>query len=318
MTEQNRRFLLEPLGLSYDDVVLAAIVATKPAHKGNKILDRQTGKYLTSKEILAALDSATPAPVAAPAPQNLGFAFEGYSEVFVSVMEDLVNPEIRDRAYNGYMKSRADIAWNGSKSGKAALDNTHKRQLGMGAFSTVKADPSDPHMVKKHNHHPIKRNGWQDGFNLFIEYLIVNDKLGNPHFPRIYNIEVVEDRDEKSIHTYKMERLVPLAEVSAEETQAYIENHMGVDWKEFAERYEYGGSEGLTDNVMADVIADITGRCLLNVYHTTNETLEEAFNVVRACKRGLPSDYAIDMHQGNLMWRRGSHGLTLVLTDPIA
>lgn len=76
MKNTNGRYLIEPLGLSYEDLAQAAVVATKSVNRGSKILDRATGKYVTSTAIRNVLRLPS-TPDVRPHGPNLGFNFEG-------------------------------------------------------------------------------------------------------------------------------------------------------------------------------------------------------------------------------------------------
>jgi len=51
--ESQARFIIIPLGLSFDELIHAAIVATKPENRGNKVIDRQTNSEINKKQLLA-------------------------------------------------------------------------------------------------------------------------------------------------------------------------------------------------------------------------------------------------------------------------
>lgn len=71
------RYLVTPLGLSYDNLVQAAIVATRRENSGNTVVDRETGNAIDPQELKAVVQSATKRPERVAPPQNLAFSFEG-------------------------------------------------------------------------------------------------------------------------------------------------------------------------------------------------------------------------------------------------
>lgn len=222
--------------------------------------------------------------------------------------EELVTPNLSKKQFNGkWLKPHEKTRRN---------DNSGRKSLGVGTQASVKADPTDPHMVRKHNTRPY---GWgereNDGFNEFIEFLIANKAMDNIHFPKVYDIKTIVDSKGRHIHTYRMERLISHRELNKEEIQAVLEQHFAsIDTSWMVqngykdERYVEFAMEAIV-TVMADAIHGDSSR-------VTSETLKEALNVCRQAANALGANVDISSHTNNVLFRRQSTGVVPVISDP--
>ena len=232
-----------------------------------------------------------------------------YSPLFIEIMEDLSRPETTERRYNGVFRNHQDQAFNVQQA-------TKKRSLGQGFYSNVKSHRTDPHLVQKNNHRQMARD--TDGFNVFVEWLIKNDKLGNIHFPRIYNIKRITDREGNVIHSYDIERLVQAGDVSREEILAFHEHNIHEDAMHLESVFALADDEAFKA-IYFKHLCKMLEKCVKQkiLSYLKTETLRDAIATLIAATQdeSLPQLY-IDFHEGNLMWRRGPTGLTLVINDP--
>lgn len=218
------------------------------------------------------------------------------------LLEDLVNATIDRKKYNGTLKTKNDSLIRSNK------------ELGNGSQASVKHDPNDPHMVKKHNTkvYPSKP-AWEfgqtnDGYNKYIEFLINNNLTDNIHFPKVYNVKTIVDKDENKIHTYTMEKLVESEHLSEEEVNAFIEHNLIGRWKiKLLDEY----------NALEDTCSLISN-CICGYSEAltffSNEELIEAIKTLTKVKAAIAGQ--IDLSSYNIMWRRTPHGMILVFTDP--
>ena len=222
------------------------------------------------------------------------------------LLEDLVNADISRKKYNGTLQ------------GKDTRYAKSKKQLSNGSQASVKADPNDPHMIKKHNTKVFpeikKATGYgrpartNDGFNEYIEYLINHQLTDNIHFPKIYNIKTIIDKDNRKIHSYTMERLIETFELSEDEINAFIEKTVSEDWMGYIEP----GKDGLDD------VIPLIRKCLDITKRPSDIFIDEEFikaidilNKVKSAIHGKD-----DLSVYNIMWRRTPYGVILVFTDP--
>lgn len=230
-----------------------------------------------------------------------------YSDLFVELMEELVHPEISRKSFGGKFSSYS--------KNQNLISSTKKKSIGVGTQARVKNDPMDPHMVKKHNTRPYNATHGKgnDGFNIFIDYLITNDLTDNIHFPKVYNIKTITDRDGSFIHTYTMEKLVEFSAVGADQIVSYMDNNLNPDL--IGTMPEWIVDEDAKLRWLEPRIERVIDRAVsLNADVASTETLSEAFNIVYKASRELNIDS--DLHIGNMMWRRSSTGLTLIINDP--
>lgn len=237
-----------------------------------------------------------------------------FSPLFIELLEDLSRPEVSDRRYNGVFKNHHEQPFNVQQS-------TKKRTLGQGFYSSVKSHRTDPHLVQKNNHRQMARD--TDGFNVFVEWLIQQGKQENIHFPRIYNIKRITDRNGNVVHSYDIERLIQAEaeEVSKEDIVAFHEHNIHEDAMDM---------EGLLarDDWDEDTFKEMYFKHLCKVlnravkekifsYFLTDSMKSAVATMVMATQdESVHQIYYPDFHPGNLMWRRGPTGLILVFSDP--
>lgn len=212
------------------------------------------------------------------------------SEMLDILGEDITQTQVTDKRYTGQ--------FNWKKAGQATRD-----QLGDGAFSRVRPDHRDPHMVNKETRKPLGgQTGREDGFGPFIRYLVKHGHMDNIHFPKVYKANRTTDRNNEHKDSFQIERLEDPRKLSKEEIAFLIEAN-------FTDRmYEHSVEE------MASVLErSVTSDMILEKY-VGSDTLKEAIHIVRAAKKEL--GFQLDLHQENIMVRRTSTGLQLVISDP--
>jgi hypothetical protein len=180
--------------------------------------------------------------------------------------------------------------------------------IARGTFSAAFDDNDDPHMinkiqVKKHRH------GWTDVFGPYAA-IVVRDKLWNMvHFPRIYEIDHVND----SVVKWKMEKLLTMDQIRPDEFAQTMRRYFMEDDAEntidsphnlfylFRSMVEMGADK-------SDIIKDAT---LIKA----TQKIHDVYNELRSDPDVEPT-VAIDLHAGNVMYRRTHVGLELVFSDP--
>ncbi len=165
------------------------------------------------------------------------------------------------------------------------IDNLHAKgfkRIGCGAFASVHARPKDKVVIK------VGVGG--DAYLNYVKSIGLNAK--NPLFPRIKKIAIHTHRDswgDNSFYVAHIERLIPYS-------------------KKIPNRRKIMKRLGL--NSIYDLDYDLYDLAKKN----TNK------NMKIACKKLVSlSDYDnLDIHEGNLMWRKRGRGHQLVITDPIS
>lgn len=82
----NKRYLLIPLGLSFDNLIDAAIVATKRENNGNTVHDTANGTDIDHKTLLNVIRSVKKPKQQVKAPIQQGF-FDGYYKILPLLIE---------------------------------------------------------------------------------------------------------------------------------------------------------------------------------------------------------------------------------------
>lgn len=192
-----------------------------------------------------------------------------------------------------------------------------------GAFSTVKSDKKDPHMVIKHNHTPVPKDAsFSDSYEYFIKWIIEN-KIYNIHFPRVYDVTKIEDSNGSYIYKYQVESLLGHSDVDIDELRNVIEMNFDVaslrkeiyfmDW---------------ADNDPKRILLIVGAACeqVINE-HSSGEFIKNP-EILRALKlltkfeswaseAGLYTNLDL-ANSGNIMFRRTAQGLQIVFSDPVA
>jgi hypothetical protein len=178
-----------------------------------------------------------------------------------------------------------------------------KDELGRGAFSIARTDSTDPHMVIKRQ--KLRSDTMKDGFNGFAE-IVARDQLWDMiHFPRVYAIKKIMNKDETiGLHRWRMEKLIGYNQLSGEEINALTKRYFNM---------ETNSVFSIADNICraingdTDIIVDDT---LLKAVYKMSDIFDEV-------KKSLPHVF-LDLHGENLMFRRTHVGIDAVISDPLA
>lgn len=187
-----------------------------------------------------------------------------------------------------------------------------------GTFSVVRPD-RDPHLVKKSSIMSRDEKSGDEGFKAFAKYIIENGYMDNPHMPRIYQVKTIKGNDGFHIDSYKMEALIDGEDIDDSELADYFD-HILLDkykWDEYENPYEYikdyPNEKGAVHTMICIAIEDATRR---GAAIFTLDSLNEACVIVHEAKYKI-KHANLDIHTGNIMYRRTANGLQLVFSDPI-
>jgi hypothetical protein len=184
---------------------------------------------------------------------------------------------------------------------KGAIDRTFSR-LGYGAYAKVYAskNPLDAY----------KKSTADDGFQFYVRGILQYNKSKgqlNPYFPNFYRVNEFKAKDsEASVMHLKMERLNEIDDLNIE------------DLKEMMVKM-FGDSDVAGDAHKTTYVDDIVDRieeyCLGRNLKIVDFRLEEALELIKELVD--KHDLRLDIHEGNVMWRRSPQGPQLVITDPL-
>lgn len=236
-----------------------------------------------------------------------------------SLLEALYNTELKTRDYSGV----------GTDYRRRLGGGTKTKTIGVGTRSNVADDKTDPHLVRKYNPSAVPENG-ADGFGKFFEW-VANNKIENRYLPRVYKVQ--KNRNPKTgyvAYSYRMEKLIPLRQLNAEEMIALLSNC--IDLNGIYHRYiSHEDDNEVTQDVLireyellmyyslkyvdSYVVGHISEHSLI-----TDEELLKAIEILQKyVKDNFNGNYnaaGSDLHDGNFMARRTQHGLQLVISDP--
>lgn len=201
-----------------------------------------------------------------------------------------------------------------------------------GAYSTVRDDKTDPHMVKKYNHGPMDDSPdsetGQDGYEQFVQWLIKKN-VNNPNIVRVYDAKKIKDSTGKYIYRYQLEKLIEGKALDIDELNGVYERYFNTDAPLSISYKHLKNVEGLKrlegaqlNEIKNDFIRMMGYLCTKTIKGEkgliTDETLLEALGIVGEFVKAH-SDLWLDLENaGNIMFRRGQYGYQLVITDPVA
>jgi len=156
------------------------------------------------------------------------------------------------------------------------------KHLGSGVYGTVRTVPGNTRRVQK----------------IFVRdraYLSWINEVGleadNRYFPKIYSVTRYSHDDYYYFHVVEMERLLPYTKVS-KDIRKRVFTRLG--WKEQHIRNDYSYKD----------------------FSRFKPTILDAKKLKRVLMK-CAKRHSLDLHSGNIMFRRAPRGFTPVFTDPI-
>ena len=216
--------------------------------------------------------------------------------------------------------------------------------VGDGSFAQATANPNNPHDIRKTSKDPQKRKAI-DGFYFYLLELENYTDNTNPYFPRIRQAKIYTDRDEDSskdriTYSVQMERLESLMGINDRDRESSLAKVFGSNYtraREIMDSIEenYDGwqnSPWIYDEPFLTIIKIIVGGNnmleAMSRAHADKETISELIDLVadEQLLRALvfieevSKKYTLgmDLHDENIMFRRGPTGVQLVITDPLS
>lgn len=208
-----------------------------------------------------------------------------------------------------------------------------QEELGMGMYATAFSTPQEPGTVRKVTKNPVD-DLEKDAYFQYVSLIAKNDRMSsNPYFPKIFNIQVrsfyrkdftgEENLGVEYVYAVDLERLLPFSSLSNKEARM-LGNRIFYDFEkkyrpgrvtsgkskidylgELSDRIEVTFSEDVF-NVSPSLLATIT----------KDRYYKQALLLIRAMIHKNDSMFE-DMHDKNIMIRRGPQGPQIVITDPV-
>lgn len=225
----------------------------------------------------------------------------------IQTLLELIEPEVKNINMRGRRFHRNTSG--GNVSGWALTgDEREKGYVGAGQYSSVKKD-RDPHFVQKTSRDFFSAR--HDGYWYFIKNVIDGKLWENPYFPRVYQFKKFAKGD-NSHYRVKLETLVDMKELSRQELVAVVARLVGDDPEDMGIIQPY-----YKDSNIMDLIEEIFARVWNgNASNTMDSNLVSAMKTLRSMNTG--KGYYYDLHKGNIMFRRGPHGVHPVIIDPFS
>lgn len=216
------------------------------------------------------------------------------------LLEELIQPKIIKKNLNRPILKNNEIS------------PSHPDFLGRGVFSTVKQD-SDPHLVKKTTKVPNKDLENYDPYWLYIDALLESNIADrNPFFPRIYSSSKLTGNDYHSVRRVRIEKLEKLTNFTAKNVQSF-EMIQNIFSNISGYKLDY---VGLTKYKIIYDLCEFIYDGIKNPssYNGDNSKFKEAINFIHNL---TSTSTKPDIHEDNLMLRRTSYGVQLVIIDPL-
>lgn len=208
---------------------------------------------------------------------------------------EILNTEVQNKIYRGNFNNK-DATFNKMVKSKREGGNF----IDSGNFSYVKKD-KDPHMVVKTSRTPDDAE--QDGYWLFIDHVISNNLWENPYFPRVYVKKNIRDSGYDFMKRITMEKLETINSISEKEFSHILRYTFNADVDEVIP------TSGQLSQVM---VSHIMGQDMEDYNPNYIAAIKELSYLLKKHK------LLLDLHSDNLMVRRGSFGVHLVITDPFS
>ncbi len=173
-----------------------------------------------------------------------------------------------------------------------------------GSFSGVK-NSSDPHSVNKVNKTPMKED---EGFRVFVDYIVNNGYADNIHFPRVHRTKRIAGPDGYFIDSFKVEKLLPWEDIDGEELLTYLNRHVGIEGLKSYPMVKDGSTKyvGLIMRDLGKYMDDlIDKRSSAPVNAFKSDSLNSAIRIIGTLLK-FKDDADPDIHEDNIMFRRYS------------
>lgn len=192
--------------------------------------------------------------------------------------------------------------------------------MGTGNFSTVDSIPNDPHMVKKTSNVADVNSDDADAYWGYISKIVENKLWENPYFPRVYDITKIQDKEGKIMYRGKIEKLVELHDAinNLNDLNSLSRKIVGqgLDEEKYSNRRIEILNEYFAEFIEKYVkLGEPTGIFRDYSEQDFDSSFKEACKTLRELGK---TGWQIDIHQWNIMVRRGPHGLQLVFSDPFS
>lgn len=208
---------------------------------------------------------------------------------------------------------RQDKTWRGKFDPIRFEPSSRRQKLGSGEmtglYSKVKDKGGDPHVVKKRSKDHVMAK--TDPYWFFIDYIIDNDLMDNPYFPKIYKKRRIEDVEGKKMYSLEMEKLFPLHNLSEKEIIAIAS-------RIFSKSFINGELKELSNNIHESFFMAMRGLMndTIDIDEVKDKNLIEAIKTVQLLDKRL-NRRSIDISGNNIMVRRSPVGSQIVITDPL-
>jgi hypothetical protein len=202
------------------------------------------------------------------------------------------------------------------------------KQLGRGVFGSVERHQNlPPGAVVKYGR-TVLNDAARDGYINYIKAITKSDRMArNPYFPRIYTIKIIDGEN----YTVIMEELTPFITVNMRELESLADRMFGslqnmtthfhpdpgLEYKpskETKRSNQYSRLDYITrlPQILNRIIRGESPMDLI-----TDPQLREALLIIKGVARNTHTGGHPDIHEGNVMLRRGPTGIQLVITDPM-
>jgi len=224
----------------------------------------------------------------------------------IQTLLELIEPQVKNYNMRG---RRFDPETSAANVSGWSLTADEKKQgiVGSGSYSAVKKD-RDPHFVQKTSRRV--ETSKLDGYWYFIKQVIDKRLWENPYFPRVYQFKKFYQGD-NAHYRVKLENLVNMEDLSREELIASVTRMVGDDPEDLGIIQPYFKKHDikvLIENIFKRIWDGKESKEM-------DPSLVSAMRTIK--KMHLDAKYGYDLHKGNVMFRRGPHGLHPVIVDPL-
>lgn len=193
---------------------------------------------------------------------------------------------------------------------------TRLRKLGAGANGSAYELPGD--MTKALKIGDTSKTPLDDGYVAWIH--ATSHDHDNPFYPQVDDMKMAMSTRGGHVYRARMEKLVGRESISAEEAEQLFPRFLNLEITATMREFVQHEAKVMRTSLAREYTKRFAAMLRSHVKQTaTNETqitdsnLRQAVQLMQTMtKRG----YDLDLHSGNIMFRRTPHGLQPVITDP--
>jgi hypothetical protein len=229
-------------------------------------------------------------------------------------LNEIIDTEIRSSKFDGEFTDKG-YGW------RQHPDEDADRSMGKGSYYGAFSKEDNPHEIDKLTL-DARKEGYSDGQAEYVMELVDRKISGNNIFaPRVYDFNKIKD-DKDYIHiSFTEETLLNAADVDMDEIKVIMDQIFSPTDIDVV--YSSADDYSFEVDTNQERVTGGIGRTFelmikKNNINTLSDDLNEVLELVRELTYADGGKFGLDLHDENIMYRRTSTGVQLVISDPIS